>query len=257
MTVLDNFRLDDKVVVVTGASKNIGLEISRAMAEAGATVVMNARSQELLEERADSIRSQTRSRVETFAADVGSRSDTDSMIEFVHGLFPQIDVLVNNAYGAGYEYLDTEIFDLTDEPWERSFATNVVGPFRLSRGFGKAMMAGRGGSIINVLSGSGFLPTPRNTAYGVGKAALWMLTRYMAMECAPTLRVNGLCPGIIVSDTGGPSSLPDRVEERLRSIPMGRVGHPAEVAPAAVYLASDAASYTSGTVLFVNGARPW
>jgi NAD(P)-dependent dehydrogenase (short-subunit alcohol dehydrogenase family) len=108
-----------------------------------------------------------------------------------------------------------------------------------------------GGSIINVLSGSGFLPTPHATPYGATKSALWMMTRYMSQELAPKIRVNALIPGLAMSDTGGPHEGP--VTEYITTlVPMGRAGHPREVAPAAVYLASDASSYTNGTARFVN-----
>ena len=124
-------------------------------------------------------------------------------------------------------------------------------------GLGKRMRAGNGGSVINVLSGSGFLPVPGNLPYGSSKAALWMMTRYLAVECAPAVRVNALVPGLVMSETGGPK-MSERIEKVfMPQIPMGRSGKPTEVAPAALYLASDASSYTTGTVLFANGGRPW
>jgi NAD(P)-dependent dehydrogenase (short-subunit alcohol dehydrogenase family) len=176
------FRLDGKVAVVTGASRNVGLEISRTFAAGGATVVMAARDADRLSARA------------------------------------------------------TEIMDET--------------------GFGKGMLAGRGGAVINVLSGSAFQPTWQNSAYGSTKAALWTMTRYLAVELAPAVRVNALVPGLTMSDTGGPPAGPV-VDSLLAMVPMRRPGRPDEVARAALYLASDAASYTSGTALFVNGGRLW
>jgi NAD(P)-dependent dehydrogenase (short-subunit alcohol dehydrogenase family) len=110
------------------------------------------------------------------------------------------------------------------------------------------------GSIINLLSGSGFLPTPKLAAYGTSKAALWMLTRYLALEGAPDVRANAICPGV-VTESGLPRSDSQRL--LLEQVPMKRMGHPSEIAGAAVYLASDAASYTTGEVIFVNGGRPW
>jgi NAD(P)-dependent dehydrogenase (short-subunit alcohol dehydrogenase family) len=168
----------------------------------------------------------------------------------------QADVLVNNAHAKGATP-DIDSLSVTDENWEQVFNTNILGPYRLISALGRKMRLGRGGSIINILSGSGFLPNPGNLTYGVSKSALWMMTRYLASECAPDIRVNALIPGVILSETGGPG-LTARIEEVfMPQIPMKRAGHPTEVAAAAVYLASDAASYTTGTVLFVNGGRPW
>lgn len=257
MSVLDRFGLHGKVAVVTGASKNIGLEIARAFAEAGATVVAVARSAELLEQRCAEISEATGARVIPMTGDVTDRVSTDSLIDDVHGEFDQIDVLVNNAYAAGNTF-GVPAFEIPDDDWETTFAGNVLGPFRLCRGFGAKMIAGRGGSIINVLSGSGFLPTPGVMPYGSTKAALWMMTRYLASEAAPLVRVNALCPGITMSDTGGPTlDTDDAIQKLVDLVPLGRPGHPTDVAPAAVYLASDAASYTNGALLMVNGGRPW
>jgi NAD(P)-dependent dehydrogenase (short-subunit alcohol dehydrogenase family) len=111
-----------------------------------------------------------------------------------------------------------------------------------------------GGSIINVVSGSGFQPSPNLGAYGVSKAALWMMTRYLAAEAAPAIRVNALCPGITSPD-GQPEHLAHR--QLLPLVPMRRLGRADEMVGAAIYLASDAASYTTGEILFVNGGRPW
>lgn len=255
MTVMDRLRLDGKVVVITGASKNLGLEVARACAEAGATVVMVARSAELLEQRRAEIEKETGQRIIGLVGDVSNKGSVAELIDTVHAEFPQIDVLVNNAYSSGDTY-GTPVLDIGDGPWEETFYANVMGPYWLISGFGKPMLAGCGGSIINVLSGSAFQPTPQNTPYGASKSALWMMTRYMSQELAPKIRVNALIPGLTMSDTGGPPSGP--VTDHFAAlVPMQRAAHPREVAPAAVYLASDASSYTSGTALFVNGGRLW
>jgi NAD(P)-dependent dehydrogenase (short-subunit alcohol dehydrogenase family) len=164
-----------------------------------------------------------------------------------------VDVLVNNAFATGSTF-GTSVFDVDDAAWSEVLDVNLLGPFRLARAFGKKMLQGGRGSIINVVSGSGFLPTPTLAPYGASKAALWMLTRYLAAEGAPTVRANAICPGLIERAgqdmTGGQRAL-------LSQVPMGRLGQPREVAGAAVYLASDASSYTTGEVIFVNGGRPW
>ncbi len=148
------------------------------------------------------------------------------------------------------------MLDIDDEAWEITFRANILGPFRLCRGFGQGMLAAGGGVIINVLSGSAFQPTWQNTPYGSTKAALWAMTRYLSVELAPAIRVNALVPGLTMSETGGPPAGPV-ADSLLAMVPMGRAGLPEEVARAALYLACDAASYTSGTALFVNGGRLW
>jgi NAD(P)-dependent dehydrogenase (short-subunit alcohol dehydrogenase family) len=254
MSVLDRFRLDGKVAVVTGASKNIGLEISRAFAELGAHVVMVARGEELLVEGADGIRAETGARVDPIVADVGDKDDVERIIATVHADVDQIDVLVNNA--AQYGGDEVGVLDQVDEVWEEVIACNLMGPMRLSRGFGRPMRAGRGGSIINVLSGQGLLPSGGRAPYAATKSALWMMTRSMVIECAPKIRVNVLCPGV-TSATGQGHDGSATTTASLARTPMGRVAAAAEIAPAAVYLASDAASYTTGALLLVNGGRDW
>lgn len=253
--VLDRFRLDGKVTVVTGASKNIGLEISRAFAQAGATVVMVARGRELLERRADRLRSETGANVVPVVADVASKDGCASLVDEVHAVFEQVDTLVNNAYTSADTY-GIDFFDLEERHWEETFATNVMAPFRLCQAFGRRMQDGRGGSFINILSNAALRPSKQQTPYGTSKSALWMMTRYLARECGPKIRANGLCPGVTISDTGGPTNQ-EIIDSLVGDTSLGRAGHPLDLAPAAVYLASDAASYTTGALLVVNGGRIW
>jgi NAD(P)-dependent dehydrogenase (short-subunit alcohol dehydrogenase family) len=179
--------------------------------------------------------------------------------------FGGVDVLVNNAFSAGLEE-GLNVLDVPDGTWEGVFETNLFGPLRLTRALARNMLSsGRGGSVINLISGSGFLPNsapghlpaPTMAPYGVSKGALWTLTRYLAAELAPHVRVNALCPGL-VSETGGMRD-EEPYERLIRSgaVPMGRIGRPEEIAGAAVYLASPAASYTTGEVLICNGGRAW
>ena len=130
----------------------------------------------------------------------------------------------------------------------------MLAPYELARRFGPGMRERGWGNIINVVSGSGLLPTKGLLPYGVSKAALWMMTRYLASELAPAIRVNALCPGIVVAPDAAPDPSAASV---LPLIPMGRTGHPDEIVGAAVYLASDASSYTTGSLLVCNGGRPW
>jgi NAD(P)-dependent dehydrogenase (short-subunit alcohol dehydrogenase family) len=251
---LDAFRLDGKVALITGASKNIGAGLAHGFATAGADVILVARGEERLKAVAESVQeSNPERRIETITADVGVAADVARIIETSHNWFPQVHILVNNAY-ARVEQSNMNILEIPDECWIDPINVNILGPYRLSCGLGQKMMAGDGGSIINMLTGSAFLPTPGTTVYGSTKAALWMLTRCLAVDCAPKIRVNALAPGI-VSETGLPATGPAKAV--LPTVPMGRIGRPEEMIGAAIYLASDAASYTTGEIIFCNGGRPY
>lgn len=194
---------------------------------------------------------QTGRTVITLALDVGEPGAAFAIAEHADRHLPPVDILVNNAYSVGEI---ASLFDADDLAWQQALAMNVMAPMRLCREFGNRMRAAGGGSIVNLLSGSGFQPSPNLCAYGASKAALWMLTRYLAVEGAPTVRANALCPGLI-SESGEPRSESQRA--LLPHVPMKRVGRPTEVVGAAIYLASAASSYTTGEVIFVNGGRPW
>lgn len=247
-----SFRLDGKTALITGASRNIGFAIACAFAHAGADLLLVARGRERLEQAAVAIRDGAGVRVKTVVADVSTPEGLDSVAAEADGL-SSVDILVNNAHTVGSSP-GKSLFELEEDVWDEVLATNLLGPFRLCRKFGRAMLDGSGGSIINVVSGSGFLPAPGLGAYGSSKAALWMMTRYLAVEGAPKVRVNALCPGL-VSEDGEPRN--DSHRAIIKDVPMGRVATPDEVAGAALYLSSPAASYTTGEVLIVNGGRAW
>jgi NAD(P)-dependent dehydrogenase (short-subunit alcohol dehydrogenase family) len=137
-------------------------------------------------------------------ADVGLAADVDRIVEHAMRTFGRVDTLVNNAYDAGLED-EATVLDVPDVTWDRVFQTNLFAPLRLTRALAKQTLAAEGtGSVINVISGSGLLansapghlPAPTMAPYGVSKAALWMLTRYLAAELGPQIRVNALCPGL-------------------------------------------------------------
>jgi len=254
------FRLDGRTAVITGASQNIGLSLALGFAEAGADVLMVARNPERLDRAVAAVRLTVPGRrIEGCAADVGDPEGIGRIAEAVTEQFGAADVLVNNAPATGRDGVPAgiDILDLPDSSWESTFRVNVLGSFRLVRAlFGGRSAEGRDLSVINVLSGSGFLPVPepRSVAYGASKSALWMMTRYLAHHLAPAIRVNAVCPGAVTAD-GEPATQLTR--DLLHEIPMGRLGTPNEIAGAAVYLASPAASYTTGEVIFCNGGRPW
>jgi NAD(P)-dependent dehydrogenase (short-subunit alcohol dehydrogenase family) len=250
------FRLDGRRAVVTGASRNIGANIALAFAQSGADVVLVARGSERLEEVAAEIKQAVPERaVIPVVADVADPGAAATIAAAARDAIGTIDVLVNNAADSGNTSSQPSL-ELDDEVFERVFQTNVLGPFRLIRELAPAMVdCEHGGSIINLLSGAGFQPVPRTLPYGTSKAGLWLMTRSLATELAPHVRVNALVPGI-VSETGEPRSEgARRIVETV--VPFKRAGSPDELTGAAVYLASSVSSYTSGTVIFCNGARPW
>lgn len=254
------FRLDGKVAVVTGASQNIGLSLSLALGQAGADVVMVARESERLNKAANALRAALPDRrVYVFSADVGNKEQTDALAAFVTKDIGGVDVLVNNARANGRDgrTMPADILDIKDDAWRETFEANLLGPYRLIKSLFRERPTDRtGASVINILSGSGFQPVPTASScpYGASKAALWMMTRYLAMHLAPAIRVNAVCPGNVTPDGEVRSVLAQKL---LSSIPMGRIGKPRELAGAAVYLASEAASFTTGEVILCNGGRPW
>lgn len=249
---LTRFSLEGKAAVITGASKNIGAAIARGFAHAGADLLLVARGREALESHARALRAETGRQVVTFVADVGEPGAATAIVECAGRILGPVDILVNNAFSAGSA--QAPILETDDAVWDEVLAVNVLAPYRLAKGFGVSMAERGGCSIINVLSGSGFLPSPNLGAYGVSKAALWMMTRYLAVEAAPHIRVNALCPGITSPD-GRP--LHTAHHQLLPLVPMKRLGRAEEMVGAAIYLASEAASYTTGEVIFANGGRPW
>jgi NAD(P)-dependent dehydrogenase (short-subunit alcohol dehydrogenase family) len=249
---MTSFGLEGKVVVITGASRNIGAAMAEAFAEAGSDLVLVARGADGLERVASRARAGHGARVETVTADVTDQDAPGRITAAACDAFGGVDVLINNAYAPGSSH--APILSMEDGVWDEVLAANLLAPYRLIRACAPSMLARPGANVINVVSGSGFLPAPDLGAYGVSKAALWMLTRYLAAEAAPGIRVNALCPGI-VTPTGEPTH--EVFRKLLPLVPMGRLGRPQEIAGAALYLASGFASYTTGEVLFVNGGRPW
>ncbi len=244
--MLERFRLDGRVALVTGASRNIGAGISRMLAEAGAALILNARTAAPLAALAEELRARHGVRVTTLAADL---SQAEGRARLVAAAADRVDVLVNNATGGGRP---EHSLATTSAQWREAMDVNVMAPFELC-GAVVPGMRGRGrGTIVNVLSTAAFTVVPPMLAYAAAKSALWTMTRYLARECAPAVRVNAVCPGTV--QEGGGFKVPSW-ETLVPQTALGRVGAPEEVAAAVLYLASDASSYTTGQVLFVDGGR--
>jgi NAD(P)-dependent dehydrogenase (short-subunit alcohol dehydrogenase family) len=239
--------LHGRVALVTGAGQGIGREIARSLAVAGARVIVADRNRDTGAATADELGGLFVELDVTDSADV--RAAVDSIVAD-HG---RIDVLVNNAGIVR----NTPAEATSDDDWRDVFRVNVEGVFWCCREVGRTMLEAGGGSIVNIASMSGLVvnrPQPQ-AAYNASKAAVIMLTKSLAAEWASRgVRVNAIAPGYVATElTLRGMTNPEWRDEWLRSTPMGRVAQPAEIAPAAVYLASDASSYVTGSVLVVDG----
>lgn len=256
------WRLDGRVALVTGVGPGIGAHVVRTFAEHGAQVVFCARSQARVLALEESSRKEGYD-VAGLVSDLARDGEPARLADSARAMFGDIDVIFNNAY-ANPAWLtsdgssprrgvppDKGFFAYTRADWEQCFRVNVVVPYELAALLTPQMRRRGGGSIVNVLSVAAFRPTPPAVAYGVSKAAAATLTAYLAKECGPEVRVNAICPGTITPD----GRVWPMFERAVASTPLARTGRAAEVANAALFLASPASSYTSGQVLYVDGGR--
>jgi NAD(P)-dependent dehydrogenase (short-subunit alcohol dehydrogenase family) len=239
--------LDDRVALVTGAGQGIGAEIARVLAGAGARVVVADRNPETGSGVAQAVGGLF------VELDVTDSSSVRGAVEAVLGAHGRIDVLVNNAGIVRNSPAEST----SDEEWREIFGVNNDGVFWCCREVGRVMLEAGRGSIVNIASMSGLVvnrPQPQ-AAYNVSKAAVIMLTKSLAAEWASRgVRVNAVAPGYVATAlTLKGMSNPEWRDEWIRSTPMGRVARPDEIAPAVLYLASDAASYVTGSVMVIDG----
>lgn len=250
MSILDRFSLKGKVAVVTGGSRGIGRAIAGGFAEAGATVVIAARNETKSAEAVKEIEA-SGGRAIAVTSDVSDRAQIERMIDTVTSDAGPIDVLVNNA-GIGFH---ADALTLQDSEWNRLFGINLEGVWMTSQVVGRRMTQRRSGSIINIGSISGLIINrPQwHSPYGISKAAVHHLTRSLAAEWSEYgVRVNAIAPGYVKTEIAS-----TEYEEYRRywkdEVPMQRYGSPAEIAPAALYLASDASSFMTGEVMVIDG----
>ncbi|MEA2511906.1 MAG: hypothetical protein QOJ59_1393 [Thermomicrobiales bacterium] len=243
------FDFSGRVVVVTGAARGIGRVMVDRFAAAGASVLAADRDEEGL---AETCRSLDASRVVSFVADVATEVGADSIVEAAVARFGRLDVCVNNAAVAPH----ASLFDERVEVWDTIYGVNTRGTFLMTRTAAKAMIeGGRGGRIVNFSSGVSTKGSAGAAAYASSRAATESFSRVAAIELAPhNILVNVVSPGLI--DTQ-PKPLPpvmaERLSQRIPNLPLARPGNPEEVAAVVMFLASDAASYMTGTVVSVDG----
>lgn len=245
----ERFDLSGKIALITGGSRGLGREMALAFAEVGADVAIASRKIESCEETAKEIEA-LGVRAFPVAAHVGYWDQCDALIEAVYERFGRIDILVNNA---GLSPLYPSLAEIEESLYDKVFDINLKGPFRLATQIGTRMVADGGGSIVNVSSTASFFPSRRAGTYGMAKAGLNHLTRTLAHEYGPTVRVNCIVPGPFATDIS--KAWPDTPEfnARWEKLAMKRVGQPEEIVGAALYFASEASSYTTGAILRVCG----
>lgn len=248
---LDRFLLDDKVTIVTGGSRGIGEEIAVTMAEAGADVVPVARSEDDLQGTIDRINDAGGDSL-LAPRDVTDREGIEGLFEEVEDNLGEVDILVNNA---GVNPFFGKVNDLDPETWEHIFSVNVQGAFNCAQEFGQRISSrNRTGSLLNIASVGGVVALPYQTPYTASKHALVGMTKCLAVEWAPDIRVNALAPGYVKTEfTKAVRENEEIYNDLLESIPQDRFAEPEEIAASAVYLVSDAAAYVTGEVHLADG----
>jgi 3-oxoacyl-[acyl-carrier protein] reductase len=240
--------LRGKVALVTGATRGIGWATARLLAEQGAAVLLNGTNAALLGERAEHLKSTYGTETEVFAHDVADPEAIKATYAAIFKRFKRLDILVNNA-GIMEDGL---LAMVTPQGIDKTFHVNVNGVLLNMQYASRLMARNEGGSIINISSIMGTRGNAGQIVYSASKAAVIGITLSAAKELAPKIRVNAITPGLIQTDLVRNLS-PQKLEERVRAIKLGRPGEAAEVAKAVLFFASDLSSYVTGQVLGVDG----
>ncbi len=236
--------LKDKIALVTGSTNNIGLEIARAFAREGGKVVIHSRHEEDAKKIAAEIRG------DYFVADVARAEQIEALFRHIQTAHGRLDILVNSvAHSSKNGLMETSL-----DEWNRILAINLTGYFLCIQHAARMMKENGGGAILNISAASGERGSPGTAAYSISKGAINALTRQAAVDLAPwKIRVNGIVSGIVGTPLGR-KDMGNRKPE-YDSIPLRRIGRPEEMAEAAVFLASEKASYITNAILPVDGGR--
>jgi NAD(P)-dependent dehydrogenase (short-subunit alcohol dehydrogenase family) len=250
MSMVD-FSLKGKVALITGASRGIGEAIAYALAQYGAQCILVSRKIEGLQAVADKIRAEG-GKAEAIACHVGDLNQIEALFKEVQERFGRLDILINNA--ATNPYFG-DMLGADEGVWDKTNDVNLKGPFFMIQHAARLMMESGGGSIVNVSSMNGVRPAPLQGIYSITKAGLISMTKAFAKElAAKNIRVNAVLPGL--TETKFSKAIIENelvYDYAIRMIPMGRHAQPSEIAGAVLYLVSDAASYTTGTCIAVDG----
>jgi 7-alpha-hydroxysteroid dehydrogenase len=247
--LLDRFRLDGRVALVTGAGRGIGAGSARALAEVGADVALTARTPEQLDAVAADIRALGR-RAVVVPGDVNDLDHLDRFVAAAVDELGRVDVVVNNAGGS----MPAAITDTSVRSFEQAFHFNVTTAFALTKAALPHLLAHDGGSVVNISSAMGRLRDRGFAAYGTAKGALSHLTRLIAADCAPRVRVNAIAVGSVATSALEIVLTDDQLRrEMVEHTPLGRLGEVDDIALGVIYLASDASSFVTGKIFEIDG----
>lgn len=247
MDPLLNF--EGKVALITGGSRGLGRQMALALAQRGADVVITSRKADNCEAVAEEVRALGR-RALAYGAHVADWDALEGLVDAAYEAFGKVDILINNA---GMSPLYPSLGEISEALFDKVIGVNLKGPFRLSALVGERMAAGDGGSIINISSVASLQPSPNSEPYGAAKSGLNAITRSFADALGPKVRVNVIAAGPFLTDIADAWDMEafEKGAQRTMAIPRG--GEPEEIVGAALYLASDAASFTTGTLIRVDG----
>ena len=244
-----DFDLSDKVALVTGGSRGLGREMVLAFAEHGADVIIASRKLDNCAKLAGEVRDRFGRRAMPVAAHVGDWNQCDQLADAAYTEFGRVDILVNNA---GMSPMYPSLDQVTEALYDKVFAINLKGPFRLSANIGTRMAAAKGGAILNISSTASVRPNATIVPYAAAKAGLNSLTEGLAQTFAPKVRVNAIMCGAFKTDISK-AWTPEMFTFVSSRTALGRVAEPSEIIGAALYLVSDAASYCTGAILQLDG----
>lgn len=243
------FDLTDRVVLITGGSRGLGREMALAAARCGADVLIASRKLEACQATAAEIEAETGRAAMPYAVHVGRWDQLDGLVEAAYQRFGRVDVLINNA---GMSPVYEKQTDVTEKMFDAVVNLNLKGPFRLSALIGERMVADGRGSIINVSTHGSLRPHPSFIPYAASKAGLNIMTEALAQAFGPTVRVNTLMPGPFLTDISKAWDFGDAANP-FADHALQRAGNPPEIVGAALFLMSDASSFTTGSIVRADG----
>ena len=249
----DLFDLTDRVVLITGGSRGLGREMALAVAKCGADVVIASRNLDSCQATSKQIEKTTGRAAMPYQVHVGRWDQLDALVDAVYERFGKVDALINNA---GMSPLYESLTTVSEKLFDSVMNLNLKGPFRLSALMGERMVTAGGGSIINVSSTGSIRPAAHMLPYAAAKAGLNALTEGLAKAYGPTVRVNTLMAGPFLTDISKSWNLDQATANPFSHLALQRAGDPSEIVGAVLFLASDASSYTTGSILRVDGGIP-